>query len=290
MEKKYLPSKQFISRIIVITVLIVISFSVYKIVSLIKNRSRQSSSVKLNIVKEVQDDSNNNGIPDWEERLWGLNPYKNGQKNKEIILAKRKAINPNASFSKDNQAITKNEELSREFFAAIVSLQQTGNLNEKSMGVIADSISQKIVAKPIPDTYTLKSLTIVTPSIKNNDKYFNNFVELVSKYKNDDIGSELVFVIQGLAYKNPNILSLAGTIATAYRKFGQDLIKIPVPRDLAFIQLKMANDYERNAQSIEGLMKIPTDPLTGMRALINYKKYNDALTSDINQLSSVLKL
>jgi len=35
------------------------------------------------------------------------------------------------------------------FFAAIMSLQQTGNLNEKSMGAIADSISQKIVAKPI---------------------------------------------------------------------------------------------------------------------------------------------
>jgi len=121
-------------------------------------------------------------------------------------------------------------------------------------------------------------------------KYFNSFVGLVNKYKNDDIGNELIFIIQGLAYKNPHILSLAGTIATAYRNFGQELVKIPVPRDIAFIQLKMANDYEKNAQSIEGLMKIPTDPLVGMRALINYKKYNDALTSDINKLSSILKL
>ncbi len=290
MKKKYLPSKQFIFRIIIIVVLIAGVFSIYKIISFIKNRSEQSSSIKLNIVKEIQNDSNNNGIPDWEERLWGLNPYKNGKKNKEIILARRKAINPNANFSKSGQTITKNEGLSREFFAAIMSLQQTGNLNEKSMGAIADSISQKIVAKPISDIYTMKSLTIIAPTIKNNDKYFNSFVGLVNKYKNDDIGNELIFIIQGLAYKNPHILSLAGTIATAYRNFGQELVKIPVPRDIAFIQLKMANDYEKNAQSIEGLMKIPTDPLVGMRALINYKKYNDALTSDINKLSSILKL
>lgn len=290
MKDKYLPSKQFITKIIKIIILVIVVFSIYQVMSFVKNRPNQSSSIKLNIIKEVQDDSNNNGIPDWEERLWGLNPYKNGKKNKEIILAKRQAINPNANFSKDKQAITKNENLSREFFAAIMSLQQTGKLNEKSMGIIADSISQKIVAKPIPDIYTMKSLTIIDSSIKNNNKYYSGFIDLVYKYKNENIGDELTFIIQGLAYKNPHILSLAGTIATAYRNFGQDLIKIPVPRNLALIQLKMANDYEKNAQSIDGLMQIPTDPLVGMRALINYKKYNDALTSDINKLSSILKL
>ena len=36
-------------------------------------------------------DSNTNGIPDWEEALWGLDPYADGATNKNTIIAKKAA-------------------------------------------------------------------------------------------------------------------------------------------------------------------------------------------------------
>jgi len=291
MNKKYLPSKQFMIRILFLVVLILTSFVVYKIIISIKNKPKESDSIKLNIINKIENDSNNNGIPDWEERLWGLNPKKNGKSNKALILSKRAAIDSKTTSSlKSNIPPTKNETLSREFFAAIISLEQTGNLNQNSIGVLVDSISQKIVAKPTPGMYIMNSLTIVSPSIEKNKEYLKDFVSLISKYKNKDIGSELILIIEGIASNNQKILSSAGGIATAYSNFAKDLINIPVPSNIAPLHLKMANDYQRNAQAIRGLIQAETNPLIGMKALINYKKYNDALVSDINKLSTVLQL
>jgi len=289
MKKEYLPSKKFTSRIVILVALFAIVFSVYKIIKLVVNRGSKNSSVKLNIIEKVQDDSNNNGIPDWEERLWGLNPNKNGAKNKEIIDSKRRSLVSQNSSSINNTAVTSNDDLSKEFFAALISLQQTGELDQNAMNVIADSISQKIVSKPLVNIYKKSSLKIVSSSLENNKAYLKDFADINDKYKDKDIGTELIFVIQALADKNPKILTLTKPIAEAYRNFGQDLMKIPVPSNLASIHIIMANNYEKNAESIEGLMQLEDNPLVGMESLINYKKYNDALVSNIEELSSIIK-
>ena len=46
--------------------------------------------------------------------------------------------------------------MSREFFAAIVSLQQTGSLNDESLGVITNAIGSNVKAIEINDIYTYK--------------------------------------------------------------------------------------------------------------------------------------
>ncbi len=290
MKNKYLPSKNFITKIIKIIILVIVVFFFYKIGVYFNNRITKNSHTPLNVVKIVQTDSNNNGIPDWEERLWGLNPKSNGKANKAFILAKRKALNSGTNFTNEDETLTKNETLSREFFAVIMSLKQTGKLNSESMKAIADSISQKIEAKPIPDIYTNASLTETIPSLKANGVYFSGFATLVEKYKNDDIGSELSLIVQGLAYKNKQIISLIKPIATSYKNFGQDLVKIPVPTNIAPIDLSIANDYEKIGQTIDGLAQLQNDPLIGMQSLINYKKYTDDLFSNIDKLSNALKI
>jgi len=291
MKKDYLPSKKFTNRIIILVALFVIFFSIYKIFQLVSNHGSKKSSVKMSIINKVQNDSNSNGIPDWEEKLWGLNPNKDGAKNKEIIDSKRNSlVNQNSSNIAGDASTTNNDDLSKEFFAALISLQQTGELDNNAMGVIADSISQKIVSKPLADIYKKSSLKIVSSSVANNNAYLKELTKINYKYKDKDIGSELVFIIQALADKNPKILTLAKPTAEAYRDFGKDLMKIPVPSNIASIHIIMANNYEKNAQSIEGLIQLDDNPLLGMESLINYKKYNDALVSNITDISSVLKL
>jgi len=290
MDKKYLPSKKFIKIVFSILLIIVVAFALYELIKFEKNKNKNVASVEVEITKGVQKDSNSNGIPDWEERLWGLNPNKNGEANKATILAKRAAINPNINSDKatGNSTEDQNSALSKEFFAAIMSLAQNGNLDTNSLNVITNSISQKIVAEPIPDTYTMHSLNVVPASVTTRNKYFIDFTNLISKYENDDIGSELSLIIQGIASNNQQIISSAEGIATAYRNFSQDLSKVPVPSDIAPLDLKIVNNYEKNAQAIEGLLRVEKDPLVGMKALINYNKYNTDLVKNIKNLSGIL--
>lgn len=44
----------------------------------------------------------------------------------------------------------------------------------------------------------------------------------------------------------------------------------------------MANDCEKIAESIEGLILSPEDPLSALRSLINYQKYSDEFLGTIN--------
>jgi len=291
--KKYLPSKKFISIVLIILVFIILFSTIKGVISFFKNRKTNTNKIPLTItVKDrIQKDSNDNGIPDFEEYLWGLDPTKNGPENKEFILAKKNTLlqNEGLTASDDSKTISENESLSRQFFATIMSLQQTGELNPDSINSISDAVGKNIEATPIADIYTKNMLNIKGDSEEANTNYFNAFNELVTKYENADIGSELTLISQGIASKDPQALAAAQSVASAYRSFGYDLTKIPVPNSIYPIHLDLVNNYEKTALSIEGLTKTLSDPIIGMRALINYKKYSDALVSDINKLSEVLQ-
>lgn len=292
--KKYLPSKKFMSLLLIVIIFIVMIFLVKGIVSLFKNINGGKASngvTEMTVGSIIQKDSNNNDIADWEEYLWGLNPYKNGKENKEFILSKKNALMQSGDIKipDETESITENEILSREFFATIISLQQTGNLNDESMQSISDAIGQKIEAISIPDIYTKDMIKVEKDSRKTKDDYFIAFMTLAFKYENEDIGKELILISQGLGNNDPQALSAVKSIASAYKSFGSELIKIPVPASASSIHLDLANNYEKTGQSIEGLAEILADPIIGMRAIISYKKYNDAIASDIDELKEVLK-
>lgn len=290
--QKYLPSKKFVSIILIIIVIILLFFGVKGIISLFKNKkSSKEEPIQMTVGGIIQKDANFNGIADWEEYLWGLDPYKNGPENKEFILAKKKTLEQNGviSAADDSKSITQNEILSRQFLATIVSLQQTGQLDDTAIQSVSEAVGQNIEATPINDIYTSNMLTLKNDSLTANTTYQNALGILITKYKNEDIGSELTIISQGLGGNAPPALFAVKTIASAYRAFGKELILIPVPKALASTHLSLANNYEKTGQSIEGLIKVLSDPIIGMKAIINYKKYNDALISDLAKLSEVLQ-
>lgn len=292
-DRKYLPSEQFIARVIIIVIIVVVVLGMYGLVKFIKNKIQSKSGdqpATLTIGNIIQKDSNNNGIADWEEYLWGLDPKKNGSENKEFISAKKSALTQSGDIvPTDYSQITDNEILSQQFFAAIISLQQSGQLDETAMNSVSEAIGKNVETTPIPDIYTSSMLTIQNDSTLTIRAYRDAIGNLVTKYQDADIGSELTFIIQALSNNDPQALYVATTVASSYQSFGQELMKIPVPRSLAGAHLSAANNYEKTGQSINNLAKVLTDPIAGMNAILSYKQYNDALASDLEKISSLLQ-
>lgn len=285
MNKEYLPSRKFVAGVLIIAIIIAIIFGISKLATLFKGKITKSEPTKLLVKDLVQKDTNKNGIPDWEESLWGLDPTANGISNREFISNEKAKLTNNSIIQEGSPVSNENTALSREFFAVIMSLQQSGDLNEDSIKAVSDTLGQKIVADPIGDTYTRDSLNKVVANTANIDTYVKAVGKLMTKYKDKDMGNELNLISQGLMRNDPQATMLAGNIGKVYRSFGQELVKIPVPATLVDLDLALANDYDRVAQSIEGLTKILTDPIIGMRAIINYKRYSDNLVADIENLS-----
>jgi len=289
MNRKYLPSKQFVKRIVAIVIIIAIVFGIYEVIIFFKNRTNSTNQgpTKLIVKDIIQKDSNNNGIADWEESLWGFNPLTNGPENKEAILAKKHELtasneltNPDGS----KKIVNANENLSREFFALVMSLQQSGDLNETSLKSAADAFGSQIKPTPIPDTYTSKD-QIIKVSTKKEDiiSYFKSVNALQLKHK--DLGTEISLISQGTENSDSTAYNVVNDIATSYISFSKELIKIPVPNKIAQIMLSMANNYEKLGETTRGLSKGHDDPIVAMKSLINYKNYNDALLTDTNNLS-----
>ena len=178
--KNYLPSKQFIARATIVAILLILSVGIYKISIFFKNRLSDKNQSDLIIKQDViQKDSNDNTIPDWEESLWGLDPFGKGESNKEFILAQRKILaKENGAEVNSNQPLSENETLSREFFSVIMSLQQSGNLDETSIQAVSETIGQKVVAVPINDIYSRNMLLSIKTNPANIDTYYGDLATL----------------------------------------------------------------------------------------------------------------
>ncbi len=293
MNREYLPSKTFMIRIGILLAIVVVVFGVYKITSYLKKNKilKKETPAQIQVKDVAQKDSNSNGIADWEEYLWGLDPNKNGPENKEFIVAKKKTLQENgeSSIADDSKSITDNELLSKQFFATIVSLQQTGQLDEASMKTVSEAVGKNIEATPIPDIYTNNMLSVRTDSSTAKKTYRDALSNLITKYTDADIGSELTLIIQGLSNNDPQALYAAKTVGDSYQSFGKEFIKIPVPKSLASEHLSAANNYEKVGQSIQDLSQILSDPMIGMRAIVGYKNYSDKLANDLEKISEILQ-
>ncbi len=284
MNKNFLPSKQFISRIVSITVIVVVIFGGYKLFGIISNKikNRSDKEVAVTIKKSVQKDSNDNGIPDWEESLWGLNPNKNGEENKEFIISKRKAINPNFdSTSEELRNQTETDNISKLFFSVIMSLSEDGEIDDDTLNLISQEIGQRVESEELKDIYVEGMLNIIADSETAKSDYYNQMKSLVEKYEESGIGEELSVLSQGLVFEDLQSLYVVKMIGEAYRKFGEDAISISVPKSLSQNHLKLVNNYEKTGQSIESLSAVLNDPIVGIRGLLNYKKYSDELVKNL---------
>lgn len=285
--KKYLPSPQFIKNAGILLGLIIIIIVIAKVVPSLRAKIAENNAAKGVVVKDiVVQDQNANGIQDWEEALWGLDPFGDGASNKEYITAKKKALN------KDNipeSELTEDDKMAREFFALVVSLQQSGNLTEASMKTLAEEIGSKVVATDIADTYTDKMLQIVPTTPASLRTYHNALQKIDKKYEDRDIGGELALIGQSIANNDPQALRVAILSANDYREFGKGLMSIPTPTSLAVMHLELANNYEKNALALEGMSLMLENPTSGMAMLVKYKRYNDAIVATLGKLTTFFR-
>lgn len=276
----------------------ILFFVIKGAIAVLKNRkiaTDKDGNVKAVTVSSIiQKDSNNNGIEDWEEYLWGLDPQKNGPENKEFILAKKKSLEESGQINTSDregepEEVSQNAMLARQLFATIISLQGSGDLNDETIASLTESIGQEVKATEIPDTYTKNMLTIVDDSYETRTNYINAFEEIYNKYQDEDMGEELIIIAQGIINNDQQALSSIKSIAIAYQNMGKDLLKIPVPTSLAETYLSLINNCEKVAQSIEGLTGLVNNTMDGMSYILNYKKYSDALISDLENITEFLQ-
>lgn len=302
----YLPSKAFQKRllaiVIIIAAILVIGFIVkligkgidaYKINKQIKQLPAElRSQVDTLTLGDLQKkDSNGNGILDWEERLYGLDPLTNGEENKKTVEAKRQLLRDTAGENEASAATGLTNDFTREFLNVIGSLQTTGALSDDALQNIANSIGGKLINQDQKEIYPASSFKIIRDSSVANKEYQRLSNIELNKFNNIPLlGHEIEFIGESLRSADPLMLAPLDNISVAYKSFADSLIKVPVPESLLPAHKALVNSSAYVSRSLLMIQKINTDPMTALQGLAMYNTHFIIMNQALDELATNLNL
>ena len=250
--------------------------------------AKQQEALTSTLTEINSKDSNNNGIADWEEALYGLNPEKDGAKNKAIIDARKKELGQ-TDVLQSTPALNETEKFSREFFATIMALQQAGTLTPEAIAGLATSLSNSITGaskNTYESSYTSKNIKTVPANTAATKKYLTELGTILTKYKNQDIGVEMQSISIALAENDPRPLLALPDIATSYTNLTKALLALPVPTSLSGTHLLLIQSTDIIAKTLPDIKQLLANPIFALPALAAYSKQNTLFTKTLTNLSA----
>ncbi|MCX6753130.1 MAG: hypothetical protein NTW62_02185 [Candidatus Nomurabacteria bacterium] len=254
------------------------------------NLEVQNSTINDLIAKDTDGD----GIPDWEESLWGTDKNKvstfTGTDDKTYIENKKKELSLSNASSTDN--LTETQKFSRDFFTAFMSMK-TGQVDNTTINSFSAALGQKVADPNLTDQYTEKDLKLdVSGDLNKQKKYYMSIQSLFEQYQLSGLGDELDIVSQTLASgddtnKATQIMQLL-KISDAYKGFASKIMDLEVPEKLKNIHLRIANSSNNTGISVLNMSKIIGDPVVGLSGLSQYQKYSNDLIIAAGDLETTL--
>lgn len=282
----YLPSKRFSIIIGIMLIVVIVFFSIFYFSKKYKYNSKESLTTEKATVSElVKKDTDGDGVADWEEALWGTDQNKketfDGNSDLVYINNKKKSLNITEGIA-SNDNLTETDKFSRGFFASFVAMKQAGTVDSTTINNFSSALGQKIATPSLIDQYKIED--IKTKEGMNDDErkdYYLSVATLYDTYKESGLGDELGIVSGNLTnYSSTGKESSSDElllIADKYQEFGQKLMEIKVPKDLAQYHLNIANASNNTGIAVRNMVKIISDPVAGLTGLSEYQKYREDL-------------
>lgn len=297
--KQYLPSKKFsltvLSGVGIITLVLVTKHFIHRdaagaitLGTKSDNPIENGSLVAINTL--VEKDRDGDSIPDWEESLWGTDPNKtdtdnDGTSDKEEIEARKNSL----AASSDTEAgdLSETEAFSRELFASISALKESGNLTTGAISNLAQTIGENAgEEKTIIDTYAQTDLTIVAATLESRKAYHAKMLATLRKYDDSGIGDELGVIDASLASEDASGLQEISPIADMYKKLAADLSHIPVPDDIAKTHLEFTNGAQNTSIALGSTLLIYDNAIIGLIGLSQYDSESSRFDESLIDLQS----
>jgi hypothetical protein len=280
--KNILPSKKFITimSLCLGSCIVILVFASYFGSKSAFTKPALSVSGGTTVGELLIQDSNNNGLADWEETLYGLDPKGDGIANKKIIDDKKiKTRQENGITGDATGPTSQTAKLSREMLSTILALQQSGNLTPEAVANLGDTLGQTVdVQKDNPQTYTIGSMqTIDDSSNETMTEYLTNFNEILEKANNDGLGKEMAIVYQALDQNSGHDeVKKLDKYIQVYAKFAADIVALKTPKIVSQRALALANACALMSKALGKIELMYTDAVSG---LIGFDEYTTAGTS-----------
>lgn len=248
-----------------------------------------------NTVPQTTLDSDDDGLKDWEEVLWGTDPFNPDTDNDgtddgvEIAVGRNPLVSssggvldtldsevPYKKSSAEAVKLSETDVTSRTFFKKYLTLLQSGEgLDEKTRNtLVTETVEDMFAETPSPQIYDESDITIVTSTKEALQNYGNTIMTIINSYAEQNPENEVILFDEFLRTQNERVLEELVDASAMYEQISEDFVTVAVPEKLVSIHLDLIEWYLILSRSLNHMGKIFEDPVLGASG---FKKYIEVL-------------
>jgi hypothetical protein len=243
----------------------------------------------------VNQDTDGDGVPNWQESLYGLDPTKKETTAgiPDISVVNRpSAQNESATDAKETTPVTENltqtEKFSRELFATVAAASQNGAMDQTTVEQLGASLAEKIKNSPVRKVFLLSDIQII-----NNDtpqaiqEYRNTANDILKRYP---IKTGFLPILQKFVDNETNsaILSELDPVTNQMNNIIKETAKMKVPQSISLLHLDFINSFERLKENIEDIRLFDKDIVVALSGINQYEKNIILLESAVDKLRPIM--
>jgi hypothetical protein len=291
--KSYLPSKQFSKFLGIALAIGICIFLILRFVD-IKTSTRQKiqNIATREIVEEI--DTDNDGLKDWEEALWGMD-FENADTDDDGILdgqevekIREEMKNSDEYVEVDAVPETETEKIARQLLTVALNINQTsgGTLTKEQINSLAEGFMSS--TKPtVISLYSMSDLNISTT--KTAQSYYEEMSEELS-YLESIPANELIILEHAISTKREKKLDDLEPIIDAYSKVGEKVLDNEIPTQVAAYHLDYINAITYKAITIVSMAQYFKDPIIAVRGVEEYRIADQKQQEASNKINQYLTL
>ena len=278
--------------------------------------SAQASTESALLQAIAAKDSDGDGLPDWEESLYGTDPHKTDTFNlgmtdgeavaKGLIVPKAIADISVATSSPNSSNIidpslppapaegTLTAAFAKNFFTLYVSAKQAKGGVALSESEVTDISNQAInslssAITSAPDFKSAKDLNVSGSGADAMKDFAVNAEAVLHKNTSSAKKSEILYLQDAVQNKDATAVSYIAEISKGYRDSAAGLAALAVPRELAADHLLLVNSMMRISEITNDFTRVNTDTLATILALQQYPQAVQSLGTAFIHIGQIYK-
>ena len=260
--------------------------------------------VVRNPVEVLDIDSDSDGLKDWEETLWKLDPHNpdtdgDGIPDAEEVKKKITEIDAKSETEDSNEngiegesytTDTETDIISKKLFAEYINLKQSGNFNEESVAAVANNlVAEELNNKKVIQYYFPKDIKTFPSDNKVLLKsYGNSFALIRTKYQKQYLENPLVKEGETANLVDPEFLKGLIRVSEVYKNMAVELSRIATPKDLLQTHMEILNNYMASSDGLKELSLLSSDPVMGMIGTQRHMEAEGKEKTLLNELAKYL--
>jgi hypothetical protein len=243
-------------------------------------------------------DTDGDGVSDWQEGLFGTDPSKkdtngDGISDKVEIAKMQGQVPVNGELNLDTETtgdLNNTDQLSRELFSTIATLNQTGVVDQATIDMLSDSLADRIQNSSNKAPFELSNLKIIRNDTVQDVKKYSDALDGI--YAKQQTGQNVFDVLDKFIIDeetaDANALLELDPIIKKVNDTVSAMSKMAVPESLAPLHLEVLNTVQRLSENISNMKYYDTDIVLAMNGITQYGINADNLETVVNKLANAI--